>query len=137
MDWAYDDPPLFLQGKLDQRNRSLEVATVVGRDVSPSDLAEVAGGLASWLEASDDMLAALGARVKVREGEGGGVFWQQRAGGSSHAILAALCRCLHRAMSLRHDWGVRAQKGPALFLTGLVKGHYRSCLRRAMSLALG
>lgn len=45
-------------GKLDQRRRLLEVDTVVGRDVHPSQVARMAAILAAWEERSEQLLKA-------------------------------------------------------------------------------
>ena len=48
-----------LSGKLDQKQRVLEVESAVGRDVHPDKLGEIVSCLEGWLQISDDLLTSI------------------------------------------------------------------------------
>jgi len=55
----------LIQGKLDQRKRTFEVQSVIGRDLGPSDVDNMINTLGSWLNSSDSNLKILEKKIET------------------------------------------------------------------------
>jgi len=53
----------LLKGKLDQKKSVFEVESAIGRDIAPKDVGEMVDKIASWINASQDLLTALDKNV--------------------------------------------------------------------------
>ncbi|KAG1672609.1 hypothetical protein FOA52_002089 [Chlamydomonas sp. UWO 241] len=57
-----------VKGKLDQRQRCLQVHDVIGRDVRPSELGTLAAGLGTWLEDTEELMRSIEGRIQYAQG---------------------------------------------------------------------
>lgn len=59
----------IIQGKLDQKNKQLEVDNAIGRDIKPSNTKQIVETLQSWCDSCETVLACIEEQIHQANSE--------------------------------------------------------------------
>lgn len=59
----------IIHGKLDQKNKQLEVDNAIGRDIQPGDVSQIVNTLQEWCDSCETVLACIEEQIRRANSE--------------------------------------------------------------------